>query len=230
MTYFDERRRKLIEVFEDTARRCECDGALRDAVTTAREGTRFIPAAAKLPQAEHHYTEPCVIKVTRNRSFEAAKAYTGRVCVLNFASAATPGGGVTNGAGAQEECLCRCSTLYSALNTTEMWNEFYERHRTDLQQGRMTDLFNDDCIYTPGVAVFKSDTQFPQPLPQAEWFTVDVITCAAPRLHRSLRNGLYEYGRYETRYIDAEELRKLHAICSPAFLRSIRRTRARTVA
>lgn len=37
-------------------------------------------------------------------------------------------------------------------------------------------LYNDDCIFTPKVKVFKSDIHFPGLLPEAEWWEVDVIT------------------------------------------------------
>ena len=43
-------------------------------------------------------------------------------------------------------------------------------------------LHNNDLIYTPGVTVFKSDTDMPEVLPEEEWYQVDVISCAAPRL------------------------------------------------
>lgn len=49
----------------------------------------------------------------------------------------------------------------------------------------MTDdeLATDDIIYSPGVKVFKSDTDFPEILPENEWFDVDIITCAAPNIY-----------------------------------------------
>lgn len=43
-------------------------------------------------------------------------------------------------------------------------------------------VHNDDCIYTPGVIVFKADTAAPEPLPEKDWYAVNVITCAAPNL------------------------------------------------
>ena len=126
------------------------------------------------------------IIVSKKRSYEAAAGYPGeRVCVHNFASATNPGGGVTKGSSAQEECLCRCSTLYFCLNTKEMWAGFYSPHRY------MQDpIHNDDCIYTPGVIVFKSDTAAPAPLPESDWYSVNVITCAAPNLRLLPTNGM----------------------------------------
>ena len=43
-------------------------------------------------------------------------------------------------------------------------------------------LHNDDIIYTPKITVFKSDTDFPEMLPEEDWYVVDVLTCAAPNL------------------------------------------------
>ena len=60
------------------------------------------------------YDIPAKVIVSKKRSLEAASAYKDlNVCVHNFASASNPGGGVTRGANAQEECLCRCSSLFS---------------------------------------------------------------------------------------------------------------------
>ena len=54
--------------------------------------------------------------VVRNTTFRCAapRALCGKTAVLNFANAYSPGG-VTQGVMAQEECLCRSSSLYAAL-------------------------------------------------------------------------------------------------------------------
>jgi len=48
-------------------------------------------------------------------------AATGPVAGLNFASAASPGGGFLNDALAQEECIARSSGLYACLEHREMY-------------------------------------------------------------------------------------------------------------
>jgi uncharacterized protein (TIGR02452 family) len=122
--------------------------------------------------------------VTKNRTFEAALYYKGqKTAVHNFASASTPGGGVVNGATAQEECLCRCSDLYDCLNVKENWDKYYTPHRRE-----QNPIHNDDIIYTPNVIVFKSDTPTPTLLDEKDWYNVDVITCAAPNLRETPSN------------------------------------------
>ena len=97
----------------------------------------------------------------------------GRIAVLNFANAYSPGGGVRQGAMAQEECLCRSSNLYAALTMRYLSRNYYKWN------GRYTgDMGTDAVIWSPGVTVFKSDDAVPVLL--EEPFQVDVLTCAAP--------------------------------------------------
>ena len=126
----------------------------------------------------HKYDEPAKIVVSKKRSFKAAEGYAGmKTCVHNFASASYPGGGVKTGQRAQEESLCRCSTLYFCLTDYKCRKQFYEPHGN-----AGNPVHNDDCIYTPDVIVFKSDTDKPELMQEKEWYKVDVITCAAPNL------------------------------------------------
>ena len=103
-----------------------------------------------------------------------------KVAVHNFASATNPGGGVVWGSSAQEESLCRCSTLYPVLNQKSLLTNYYDFHRS-----RQNPLYTDRCIYTPSVKVIKSDTDYPERLDSNRFFDVDVITCAAPNLRHA---------------------------------------------
>ena len=128
------------------------------------------------------------------RSFEAAKGYSGkRVAVLNFANNHNIGGAPFS-ASAQEESLCRCSTLLPCLEA--MRKVFYEYHSKLYMAGRLDYMGNDDIIYTPDVVVFKSDERsdliIPRMMPREQWYKVDVITCAAPQLNRARRPANYK--------------------------------------
>lgn len=99
--------------------------------------------------------------------------------MLNFASATNPGGGVKTGSSAQEESLCRCSTLYPTLNQRWLWDQYYLPNR-EADDALHTDV----CIYSPDVVICKTDESIPQRLPEEQFVTVDVVTCAAPNLRR----------------------------------------------
>lgn len=138
-----------------------------------------------LQNLTHETGKEAEIIVSKKRSFEAASAYRGKhISVLNFASATNPGGGVTKGASAQEECLCRVSTLYKCISASEITEAFHKKHWRALKTGKMDSFYNDDCIQTCNVTVFKSDTAKTVLLPEKDWFDVDVISCAAPNLRR----------------------------------------------
>ena len=101
-----------------------------------------------------------------------------KLALLNFASARNPGGGFLTGAKAQEEDLCRCSTLYPTLR-----NQFayYEANR---KQDSM--LYTDHMIYSPSVTFFKVSGSRPY-LPEP--FVVDVITAPAPNSRPYLKRN-----------------------------------------
>ena len=195
--YEDSSKRAL--VFRDTMNLCSENTVLSQAVAQSIASQKIYydceTSAEKIFDTLHAENE-CAIHVTRNRTFQAAEKYvkTGKkVCVLNFASSTSPGGGVWGGAGAQEECLCRCSTFYPALEAVK--KDFHDRHISLLKSGKMNGLYNDDIIFTPDVVVFKTDTVLPETRPQSQWYKVDVITCAAPNLRRRPEisaEGLFE--------------------------------------
>ena len=180
-----DRREMNRNIFKDTERMCKTDAELSDATKVSVANQRFIAEAEDIPTPELNiYREKANVVVSKKRTYEAAKAYKGNhVAVHNFASATNPGGGVVNGAGAQEECLCRCSNLYFCLNTPDMWGMFYTPHRAAHDP-----IHNDDIIYTPDIVVFKTDTDRPELMERDDWYIVDVITCAAPNLREKPSN------------------------------------------
>ncbi|MEQ2655242.1 TIGR02452 family protein [Lawsonibacter asaccharolyticus] len=200
-------REENIQVFEDTQQKCRSDSRLIQAIAQANAAQRLIlESDSETWKPACRYMRPAQVIVSRKRTLEAASAYIGKkVCVLNFASATNPGGGVTRGSSAQEEAICRCSSLYFNLREKRMWEGFYAPHRA-----QKNPLHNDDCIYTPGVVVFKSDTAAPQALPPDEWYTVNVLTCAAPNLRERPGNRMNDGGGVRSVQIGKQELRQLH--------------------
>lgn len=167
-----------IEIFNDTMKQCETNPVLIDSIEKSIKGT-VLYKQGETPEIQS-VAGKCRITVTQERTFQAAQNLiseypNARVGVLNFASARNVGGGVVNGASAQEECLCRCSTLYPCLDTDYLFSEYYQMHRNMKQL-----TYTDACIYTPDIMVIKSDTAYPENLPENEWYSVDVLTCPAP--------------------------------------------------
>lgn len=201
-----DKRQTNVEVFEDTMRQYKSNAVLKAAVSNSVANQKFTGAyeAVELPQSKGY---SLTVTVSGKRSLEAAVEYAKqgmKTCVLNFASASNPGGGVTHGSSAQEESICRCSTLYPCLNTGDMWGCFYTPHRY-----ANNPLYNDDCIYTPDVYVIKSDTSVPKLLPESEWQKVNIITCAAPNLRPKPSNSMNPGAGDKQAKVTDEELAEL---------------------
>lgn len=175
-------------VMSDTANCCQTIPELKDAIAYSIAHQQMVSEEETfdIPEVETPHT---LYAVTGRRSFEAAKVYRDRkVAVLNFANNHHIGGAPYS-AGAQEESLCRCSTLLPCLQAME--GPFYERHRQMYTNRQMDFMGNDDLIYTPNVIVFKTDERTdpvcPQMMGRDEWYKVNVITCAAPQLMGATR-------------------------------------------
>ncbi|MBQ8803840.1 MAG: TIGR02452 family protein [Tyzzerella sp.] len=194
-------------MFQDTERMCEENGKLKAAIRKSISHQKLILENDAISEIDKkRYEEPAQVIVSKKRSYEAASAYKNQnVCVHNFASASNPGGGVTHGASAQEECLCRCSDLYFCLNTPKMWNGFYKPHRI-----AKNPIHNDDIIYTPDVVVFKTDTASPQLMEESDWYNVNVLTCAAPNLRERPSNMFNSGDGDKCIKISDDELMEIH--------------------
>ena len=203
-----DRRERLIQVFEDTKAFIREEPVLSQKAAEARQATEFYNAN-EYPEITAFADKAGTIRVTKHKTFEAAMAIhkshpAWRIAVLNFASATTPGGGVTKGSSAQEESLCRCSTLYPALTGKALWDAYYSVNRA-----ARNPLYTDALIYTPGVIICKTDDDFPVRLAQQDWVEVDVITCAAPNL-RQRPGNIYNHEQSAPVVVSPEELLQLH--------------------
>ena len=199
---------ELIEVFNDTENFYSTDENLRQAIQDSIKGTRFYAAQDYPPMPERRF-DKTKISIMRRRTFDAAIVMQRRylelkIAVHNFASATNPGGGVKRGSHAQEEALCRCSTLYPVLNTDENLKRYYNVNRK-----RRDSLHDDACIYTPEIIICKSDVDKPERLPRDKWDLVDVVTIAAPNL-RERPNNPYNPGDVKPAHVTDEELFALH--------------------
>lgn len=201
-----DRRQKLAEIFEDTQSLYMTDNTLQRAVNDCKIE---LFDCGNYPQLPSPLPYPGTVHVTKRRSFEAAMKNqrehpAWKICVLNFASATKPGGGVKGGSSAQEESLCRCSTLYPSLDQRWLWQKYY-----DVNRAAQDNLHTDACIYSSDIVVFKSDDDYPVLIPRQDWITVDVISCAAPNLRSNPRNHFNpDFGKPVS--ISDEELYQLH--------------------
>lgn len=204
-----EQRQKL---FTDTKQWYESHAVLTEAIENSKKQQCVIDEnqvfAAK---NDNVYDTPANVIVSKKRSLEAAMGYPKqKVCVLNFASASNPGGGVEKGSNAQEEAICRCSTLYPCISEQKVSMQFHQKHRTLLKNEELSALYNDDCIYTPGVIVFKTDTNIPVLMSEDKWYQVDIISCAAPNLRSRPSNSMNPNSGKKAVSIKPNQLLELH--------------------
>ena len=159
-------RDERVEVFQDTFKRTKAESVaevIKETDTLAETG----------PSTN--------VEVVAGTSFGVAKKYADKkVCVLNFASATNAGGGVKRGSSAQEECLCRESSLYKSIMTDALWDEYYAYHRE-----RHNNLYTNRLVFVPKVKVIKDANG-----KDIEPFFASVIGCAAPNLREKPSNAM----------------------------------------
>lgn len=170
-----------IEIFQDTMNWIKTDKDLSASIIKAKENTTIF-WEDDYPAFDLKALCKTEITVSKNRSYEAAMLLNrsmsrSKIAVMNFANAFHAGGGVTKGSSAQEECLCRTSTLYPLLYRRSLRDTFYKHHHS-LNTAKASDAL----IYTEGVIICKTDEDLPKRMSRKDWASVDVITVAAPDL------------------------------------------------
>ncbi len=111
----------------------------------------------------------CKITVTNSDTYAAAKKFDS-VLAMNFANAHQPGGGFRAGANAQEEALCRCSTLYRSI-TSDKAKEMYTYNNTHVSK-----VESDYMLISKDVLVFRNENLELLEEP----FKTSVVTIPAP--------------------------------------------------
>lgn len=147
---------------------------LDDAIAAARAATRSLPPDLDLPAHAAERRNVTRVQVANETSLSAARRLTDgghRVLVLNLANGIHPGGGFLGGSRAQEESLCRSSTLHATL----VGDPMYAAHRR-----RSVPDSTAWAILSPDVPVFRGDTGAPLDEP----WTTSFLTCAAPVARR----------------------------------------------
>ena len=129
-----------------------------------------VPPQAILPAPSRERFRETRVEVANETTLGGARRLHDaglRPLSLNFANGRVPGGGVLEGARAQEETLCRSSALLATLEGDAM----YEAHRRG-SRGESSDW----VILSPDVPVFRRDdgASLAQP------WTTSFATCAAP--------------------------------------------------
>lgn len=115
-------------------------------------------------------------------SFSMARTYEDSVLVLNLANSVHPGGGVRYGARAQEEDLCRKSSLLISLESDNAYP--YYKYNRQLE----TNMGSHGIIITPKVEIIKDENN--EYLEDSQ--IVSVMTCAAPCLSHGLEGLSFE--------------------------------------
>lgn len=180
------------EVMNDTMEHCNKNRKLFDAIDNTIMKSKIYYENDDLDIKPKSWKTEIII--SNKRSFEAASQYKGKkVAVLDFANSHSPWWAPFH-SWAQEESLCRCSTLYPCLKTNYNLEKYYGIHIMHYERGLSDIYWDDDIIYLPEIVVFKTDTSVPEVMHERDWFKVDVICAAAPELFKKLT---YNKTRYE---------------------------------
>ena len=158
-----ERKERLRNVFEATETYCK-DAGINKNISTKKYQTSDLMDGKVIEFYSNEFRKVAKVSVDNRDCVLVARdlSLEGKTCILNMANANTPGGGVRNGAMAQEEELCRRSNLIFGLKP------------------KMYPLKEAEFLYTKNISFFKDGNyKFMQIIDK---FKADVVTVAAPNL------------------------------------------------
>ncbi|MBO4319369.1 MAG: TIGR02452 family protein [Treponema sp.] len=192
-------------IMDNTQEMCAALVSLRKSIESSIEKEYIVYQEDDVAVGEIVPNKNMKILVTKNRTYEAAGNYRGKkICCLDFANNHHIGGAPWR-AGAQEEFMCRTSTLYPCMAAKSV--EFYKKHKEDFDSGKLDYMGNDDLIYIPDVTVFKTDESVPKVQKEEDWFNTDVIVSAAPQLYN-------EYDKEQYRSLMTKRIKRILDVAS----------------
>ncbi len=121
-------------------------------------------------------TDALVLSQTKYRDLKESGDTSPKILVLNLASATHPGGRTRDGAIAQEEDLCRRTSLLLSLESDSA-KKYY-----DYNDALKTHMGSDAIILSPYVDVIKDSTSETLTEP----FSISIMSCAAPMVRLGL--------------------------------------------
>ncbi len=166
-----------VQSFKNTRDLYMNDKTLIKSIKETKKNTKLYLEGFGAKNKESKYDTKIVFE--RLTSLDATRKYANqKVALLNFASGTHPGGGVLTGSNAQEESICRASTLYKCLNdeTGNIYEFFYGYHKT------LGNIYSDRIIYSPNILVFKDSNKENTLLDKNDWYKINVISSSAPNL------------------------------------------------
>ena len=180
------------EIFSDTLGIIEQE--FENEVAESIKDTEFC-SARNLPEIKENSCETEIKVVPLDSISAAIKCHEDypnkKIVLLNFSDPVVPGGSVAKGAIAQEEDLCRCTTLYPVLNSDKCFYSYYLPNRKARSYNSL-----DKVIYSPNIKILKDDSYR-----KIKSISIDVISASAPCLISPERQYNYDltYEAHETK-------------------------------